>query len=125
MNTAEHIVLAKPEVWCSSGSPGGGSYGVFSSSGFARAISASFDGSGVGAGTLGADEAAGWAAVLAGSGEVHATARIAETATMSARTAVGVNNGTCRFGRIIWAPILPLMPSGINAYRCGRGVSLV
>src|SRR5712691_3104986 len=41
MNTAEHMILAKPDVWCSSGSPGGGTYGVLSSSDFARAMSAS------------------------------------------------------------------------------------
>jgi hypothetical protein len=35
---------------CSSGSPGGGSYGVASSRGLARAISASFDGGDMGAG---------------------------------------------------------------------------
>src|SRR6185503_3083257 len=40
---AEHMILAKPEVCCSSGSPGGGTYGVLSSSDFARAINASFD----------------------------------------------------------------------------------
>ena len=41
MNTAEHMTLAKPAAWCSSGSPGGGTYGVSSSSAFARAMSAS------------------------------------------------------------------------------------
>src|SRR5712691_8538151 len=41
MNTAEHMILAKPDVWCSSGSPGGGTYGVLSSSNFARTMSAS------------------------------------------------------------------------------------
>src|SRR5947209_18919376 len=41
MNTAEHMILAKPAVLRSSGSPGGGTYGVLSSSDFARATSAS------------------------------------------------------------------------------------
>src|SRR5713101_5824395 len=40
MNTAEHMILANPEVWCSRASPGGGTYGVLISSNFARAISA-------------------------------------------------------------------------------------
>src|SRR5260370_15256136 len=44
MNTAEHMILAKPEVWCSRASPGGGTYGVLISSNFARAISASLSG---------------------------------------------------------------------------------
>src|SRR5712691_3024532 len=46
MNTAEHMILAKPDVWCSNGSPGGGTYGVSSSNDFARAMSASLVGSG-------------------------------------------------------------------------------
>src|SRR5262249_58968909 len=28
MNTAEHMILAKPEAWCCRASPGGGTYGV-------------------------------------------------------------------------------------------------
>ena len=44
MNTAEHMILAKPDVWCSRGSPGGGTYGVLISNNFARAISASLSG---------------------------------------------------------------------------------
>src|SRR5574341_1094168 len=47
MKTAEHMILTKPAAWCSSGSPGGGSYGVLSSSDFARALSASRGGVGV------------------------------------------------------------------------------
>src|SRR5580704_7729601 len=46
MNTAEHIIFAKPDVWCSSASPGGGTYGVSSSNDFARAIRAALVGSG-------------------------------------------------------------------------------
>src|SRR2546426_2816658 len=46
MNTAEHMILAKPDVWCSNGSPGGGTYCVSSSNDFARAMSASLVGSG-------------------------------------------------------------------------------
>src|SRR5437016_3858002 len=46
MNTAEHMILAKPDVWCSNGSPGGGTYGVSSSNDFPRAMSASLVGSG-------------------------------------------------------------------------------
>src|SRR5437588_10104021 len=46
MNTAEHMIFAKPDVWCSNGSPGGGTYGVSSSNDFARAIRASLVGSG-------------------------------------------------------------------------------
>src|SRR5438552_2617659 len=49
MNTAEHITLAKPAAWCTSGSPGGATYGVSSSSAFARAISAAGFGGGSGA----------------------------------------------------------------------------
>ena len=56
MNTAEHMTLAKPAAWCDSGSPGGATYGVSSSSGFARAISAA--GLGCGSGADGADLAA-------------------------------------------------------------------
>ena len=41
MNTAEQRILAKPEVWCSSASPGGGTYSVSSSSSAARASIAS------------------------------------------------------------------------------------
>src|SRR6267378_5997757 len=41
MNTAEHMILAKPDVRCSRGSPGGGTYGVLSSSDLARAMRAS------------------------------------------------------------------------------------
>src|SRR5262245_5764003 len=37
MNTAEHMTLANPAAWCSSGSPGGATYGVLSSSDRARA----------------------------------------------------------------------------------------
>src|SRR5438270_10202529 len=44
MNTAEHIILANPEVWCSRASPGGGTYGVLISNDFALAISASLSG---------------------------------------------------------------------------------
>src|SRR5260370_33793916 len=44
MNTAEHMILAKPEVWCSRASPGGGTYGVLISSNFALSISASLSG---------------------------------------------------------------------------------
>src|SRR3984893_6225994 len=46
MNTAEHIIFAKPDVWCSNASPGGGTYGVASSNDFARAIRAALVGSG-------------------------------------------------------------------------------
>src|SRR6266403_5006854 len=46
MNTAEHMIFAKPDVWCSNGSPGGGTYGVSSSNDFARAIRAALVGSG-------------------------------------------------------------------------------
>src|SRR6266404_7933553 len=46
MNTAEHMIFAKPDVWCSNTSPGGGTYGVSSSNDFARAIRASLVGSG-------------------------------------------------------------------------------
>src|SRR5262245_52829535 len=35
------MIFANPDAWCSSGSPGGGTYGVLSSSDFARAMSAS------------------------------------------------------------------------------------
>src|ERR1700730_1215831 len=45
MNTAEHMIFAKPDVWCSNVSPGGGTYGVSSSNDFARAIRASLAGS--------------------------------------------------------------------------------
>jgi len=31
MNTAEHMICAKPAAWCSSGLPGGGTYRVGSS----------------------------------------------------------------------------------------------
>src|SRR5688500_10537054 len=41
MNTAEHMIFANPDAWCSRGSPGGGTYGVLRSSDFARAISSS------------------------------------------------------------------------------------
>ena len=41
MKTAEQSVLAKPAVWCSRASPGGGTYSVSSSNDFARATSAS------------------------------------------------------------------------------------
>src|SRR5207302_8455439 len=44
MNTAEHIIFANPEVWCSRASPGGGTYGVLISNDFALAISASLSG---------------------------------------------------------------------------------
>src|SRR5690242_2327953 len=37
MKMAEHMILAKPDAWCASGSPGGGTYGVLSSSALARA----------------------------------------------------------------------------------------
>src|SRR3984893_7553998 len=46
MNTAEHMIFAKPDVWCSNASPGGGTYGVSSSNDFARAIRAALVGSG-------------------------------------------------------------------------------
>src|SRR6202045_3899090 len=46
MNTAEHMIFAKPDVWCSIASPGGGTYGVSSSNDFARAIRAALVGSG-------------------------------------------------------------------------------
>src|SRR5678815_1129053 len=49
MNTAEHMTLANPAAWCESGSPGGGTYGVSSSSGFAREISVAGLGAGSGA----------------------------------------------------------------------------
>src|SRR5437879_1368627 len=45
MNTAEHTIFAKPAAWCSSASPGGGTYGVASSSAFARAMRVSIRGS--------------------------------------------------------------------------------
>ena len=40
-NTAEQRVLAKPEVWCVRGAPGGATYSVSSSAAFARASNAS------------------------------------------------------------------------------------
>ena len=43
------MTLAKPAAWYDSGSPGGGTYGVSSSSGFAREISAAGLGAGSGA----------------------------------------------------------------------------
>src|ERR1700736_6679910 len=46
MNTPEHMIFAKPDVWCSNASPGGGTYGVSSSNDFARAIRAALVGSG-------------------------------------------------------------------------------
>ena len=56
MNIAEHMTLAKPAAWCTSGSPGGATYAVSSSSAFARAISAA--GLGAGSGADSADLAA-------------------------------------------------------------------
>src|SRR5882757_2361930 len=53
MKTAEHMTLAKPAAWCNSGSPGGATYGVSSSSVFVRAMSAA--GLGGGSGADGAD----------------------------------------------------------------------
>src|SRR5258708_6666914 len=46
MDTSQHMIFAKPDVWCSNTSPGGGTYGVSSSNDFARAIRASLAGSG-------------------------------------------------------------------------------
>src|SRR5713101_17440 len=58
MNTAEHITLANPAAWCTSASPGGATYGVFSSSAFARAIIAA----GLGAGS--AADSPDWAGTV-------------------------------------------------------------
>jgi hypothetical protein len=68
MNTAEHMVFAKPEVLCSSGSPGGGTYFVSSSKVFARSMSARSAAPGSGAAALGGAALA----VTAGSSARHA-----------------------------------------------------
>src|SRR4051794_2017674 len=84
MNTAEHIVLAKPEVLCSSGSPGGGSYDVASSKDLARAFNASFDGGAIGADGAGADDESAFAIGSVASGEPHADVPIVNrTAAMT------------------------------------------
>src|ERR1700722_3594043 len=59
MNTAEHMTLAKPAAWCTSGSPGGATYAVSNSIAFAREINAAALGRGSGG------DSADWAPTVA------------------------------------------------------------